>query len=85
MDAAASTPPRSAATADTGVAPRRERLRTGDGLELASYRWPAPASFAAPRATVALVHGLAEHAGRYQALAERLTAAGIEVVAADLP
>ncbi|AJX32446.1 Phospholipase ytpA [Burkholderia oklahomensis] len=84
MDAAASTPPRSAATADTGVAPRRERLRTGDGLELASYRWPAPASFAAPRATVALVHGLAEHAGRYQALAERLTAAGIEVVAADL-
>ncbi|WP_082721102.1 alpha/beta hydrolase [Burkholderia sp. ABCPW 14] len=59
-------------------------MRTGDGLELASYRWPAAASFAAPRATVALVHELAEHAGRYQALAERLTAAGIEVVAADL-
>ncbi|WP_082728177.1 alpha/beta hydrolase [Burkholderia mayonis] len=59
-------------------------MRTSDGLELASYRWAAAASLAAPRATVALVHGLAEHAGRYQALAERLTAAGIEVVAADL-
>ncbi|KVE44313.1 alpha/beta hydrolase [Burkholderia sp. BDU5] len=84
MDAAASISPRFAAPANAGVAPQRERLRTGDGLELSSYRWPAAASFAVPRATVALVHGLAEHAGRYQALAERLTAAGIEVVAADL-
>ncbi|EIP88632.1 hydrolase, alpha/beta fold family protein [Burkholderia humptydooensis MSMB43] len=83
MDAAASTSPRLAA--DSGTAPQRGRLRTADGLELASYRWPAAASpCAAPRATVALVHGLAEHAGRYQALAERLNAAGIEAVAIDL-
>ncbi|AHI72873.1 PGAP1-like family protein [Burkholderia thailandensis E264] len=83
MDAAASTSPGLAA--DPGSAPRRGRLRTADGLELASYRWPAAGlSPAAPRATVALVHGLAEHAGRYQALAERLNAAGIEVVAIDL-
>ncbi|AOJ09265.1 hydrolase [Burkholderia mayonis] len=84
MDAAASTSPRSAPLANADVTPQRGRLRTSDGLELASYRWAAAASLAAPRATVALVHGLAEHAGRYQALAERLTAAGIEVVAADL-
>ncbi|MGN6649918.1 lysophospholipase [Trinickia sp.] len=56
-------------------------VRTADGVELALYRWPC----AAPaRATVALLHGLAEHAGRYTALAERLAAAGIELVAIDL-
>lgn len=58
-----------------------EKVRTVDGRELALYRWPC----AAPtRATVALLHGLAEHAGRYAALAERLNAAGIELVAIDL-
>lgn len=62
--------------------PRIGRLRTADGLELASYRWPAGEG--APRATVALVHGLAEHAGRYAALAARLNAAGIDVLAVDL-
>ncbi len=58
-----------------------ETVRTTDGRELALYRWPcrAPA-----RATVALLHGLAEHAGRYAALADRLNAAGIELVAVDL-
>ncbi|RQS69861.1 lysophospholipase [Burkholderia sp. Bp8963] len=64
--------------------PRIKRLRTADGLELASYRWPAGDGGAAPRATVALVHGLAEHAGRYDALAARLNAAGIDVLAVDL-
>jgi len=38
-----------------------------------------------PRAAVLLVHGLAEHAGRYQALANALTAAGYLVLAPDLP
>lgn len=56
-------------------------VRTADGLELALYRWPCAAPV---RATVALLHGLAEHAGRYAALAERLAAAGIELVAIDL-
>ena len=59
----------------------REYVATADGMRLALYRWP---SAAAPRATVALVHGLAEHAGRYAPLAERLAAAGIESVAIDL-
>jgi len=52
-----------------------------DGVELALYRWP---STGPTRATVALVHGLAEHAGRYAPLADRLGAAGIELVAIDL-
>lgn len=56
-------------------------VRTVDGLELALYRWACAAPV---RATVALLHGLAEHAGRYAALAERLAAAGIELVAIDL-
>lgn len=83
MDAAAPTSPRSADA--SRAAPQPTRVRTADRLELACYRWPSTApSCAAPRATVALVHGLAEHAGRYQAFAERLNAAGIEVVAIDL-
>lgn len=56
-------------------------VTTADGVVLPLYRWqPAGAA----RATVALVHGLAEHAGRYAPLAERLNAAGIELVAIDL-
>ena len=37
-----------------------------------------------PRATVALVHGLGEHSGRYEKLAERFTQAGYGVRAIDL-
>ena len=82
------TPATASATAAPGPAaspaPRMGRLRTADGLELASYRWPPGDGTAPPRATIALVHGLAEHAGRYAALATRLNAAGIEVLAIDL-
>jgi alpha-beta hydrolase superfamily lysophospholipase len=56
-------------------------LRTRDGVELPLYVWRASAP---PRAAIALVHGLAEHAGRYAALAARLNAAGIDVYAIDL-
>lgn len=56
-------------------------VRAADGVELALYRWP---TVGPTYATVALVHGLAEHAGRYAALADRLGAAGIELVAIDL-
>ncbi|MCO8643596.1 alpha/beta hydrolase [Burkholderia multivorans] len=72
------------AGARTAPAPHIGRLRTADGLELASYRWPAHARATAPRATVALLHGLAEHAGRYAPLAARLNAAGIDLLAIDL-
>ncbi|HKT91899.1 MAG TPA: lysophospholipase [Paraburkholderia sp.] len=59
----------------------RSTLRTRDGVELPLYVWRASAP---PRAAIALVHGLAEHAGRYAALAARLNAAGIDVYAIDL-
>jgi acylglycerol lipase len=64
---------------DGGAA--RPLLMTRDGIELPLYRWRAAGT---RRATVALLHGLAEHAGRYAALAERLNAAGIELLAIDL-
>ncbi|MDR0878111.1 MAG: lysophospholipase [Treponema sp.] len=58
-----------------------------DGTRLFLRRWTArqikPGTGAAPRAVVHIVHGMAEHAGRYGRLAGRLTAAGIEVWAAD--
>lgn len=38
----------------------------------------------APRAVVALLHGLGEHSGRYERLAERFTDAGFAVSAIDL-
>ena len=47
-----------------------------DGENLAVYDWPRPD---APRATVLLVHGLGEHAGRYDALARHLGAWGYAV------
>lgn len=38
-----------------------------------------------PRAVLQIIHGMAEHAGRYARLAEVLTAAGYAVYAQDLP
>lgn len=81
---ATTTPAAVPAIAGSAPAPRMGRLRTADGLELASYRWPASDGTVPPRATIALVHGLAEHAGRYATLAGRLNAAGIDVLAVDL-
>lgn len=72
---------RPAAGARKGGAALRSTVTTSDGIDLPLYRWPASAPL---RATVALLHGLAEHAGRYAALADRLNSAGIELVAIDL-
>jgi alpha-beta hydrolase superfamily lysophospholipase len=54
------------------------------------YRWPAPAPAPAPgndnepvKAVVQIVHGLAEHAARYDRLARALTQAGYAVYASD--
>jgi acylglycerol lipase len=58
----------------------RFELRTADGQGLAAQAWLPPAS----RALVALVHGIAEHGGRYEAFAVRAVAQGIGVVAVDL-
>jgi alpha-beta hydrolase superfamily lysophospholipase len=51
-----------------------------DGTKLFLRRW-SPAG--QPAAVVHIVHGMAEHGGRYRSLAEKLTAAGIAVWAAD--
>ena len=53
---------------------------TRDGLELRTYEWPARGE---PRAHLLLVHGIAEHAGRYAHVAERLGNAGIVTHAYD--
>ncbi|MCL2410469.1 MAG: lysophospholipase [Treponema sp.] len=60
-------------------------FETHDGTKLYLYRWsPVDGTVAqAARAVVHIIHGMAEHALRYRHLAEKLTAFGIEVWAAD--
>jgi alpha-beta hydrolase superfamily lysophospholipase len=53
--------------------------RAVDGTSLHIHRWPA----AHPWAALVLVHGLAEHAGRYAHVGEAFAAEGIEVHAYD--
>jgi alpha-beta hydrolase superfamily lysophospholipase len=59
-------------------------VMTGDGLALLTQVWPA--SQRAPgtaRGVVVLVHGLGEHAGRYDHVARRLNGQGFNVVGYD--
>lgn len=49
-----------------------------DGDNLAVQHWPVRAGMQR-RGTVVLVHGLGEHAGRYERVAQRLTGWGFEV------
>ncbi|AEF85673.1 alpha/beta hydrolase family protein [Treponema primitia ZAS-2] len=53
---------------------------TDDGTRLFTRRWMSSRS---PRATVLIVHGMAEHSRRYEPLALRLAEAGFESWAAD--
>lgn len=53
-----------------------------DGLNLAVYDWPLPKRWR-PRAVVLIVHGLGEHAWRYDPLAQRLNEWGYCVRAYD--
>lgn len=55
---------------------------TFDGHNLAVYDWTLPHGVA-PRAVVVIVHGLGEHAWRYDRLATELTEAGFAVRAYD--
>ena len=55
-------------------------VRARDGTELHAYEWPAAGT---PRAHVLLVHGIAEHAGRYRHVATQLASAGITTHAFD--
>ena len=56
-------------------------LPTTDGIVLQGRRWEGEGP---PRAAIQIVHGVAEHAGRYNRLAAALNAAGFVVYAADL-
>jgi len=58
----------------------RSTLRTPDGLSLSTWHYPSPA----PRARVVLVHGYADHVGRYPHVIEALTGAGYDCHALDL-
>jgi alpha-beta hydrolase superfamily lysophospholipase len=55
-------------------------LTLKEGTQLFVYRWAQPKA----KASVQIVHGLAEHAARYGRLAEALNAAGYAVYASDL-
>lgn len=56
-------------------------ITSRDGTRLAIRRWEPSA---AARAEVVLCHGLAEHMGRYQHVAERLVAGGYAVTGVEL-
>ena len=58
----------------------RATIRTHDGLALSTCHHPCPA----PRARVVLVHGYAEHVGRYPHVIDALNGAEYEVHALDL-
>ncbi|TNF61401.1 MAG: alpha/beta hydrolase [Burkholderiales bacterium] len=53
-----------------------------DGLNLALYDWPLPMRWR-PRAVILIVHGLGEHAWRYDPLAQHLNDWGFAVRAYD--
>jgi alpha-beta hydrolase superfamily lysophospholipase len=55
-------------------------LRAADGVSLSGQAWMPPAL----RAVMTVVHGIAEHSGRYLGMAERADAAGLGVVSVDL-
>lgn len=55
-------------------------LRADDGRLIPVRRWGAGDS---PRAVIQVLHGLGEHAGRYERFARACNAAGISVVAHD--
>src|SRR3990170_2759580 len=58
-------------------------FRGAGGIELVTHRW-APDGTIAPRAAVAIVHGLGEHSGRYGAVVSALTGRGFAVHDFDL-
>ena len=58
-----------------------DSLRTSDGIALHLRRWPATTGDT--RGLVLIVHGLGEHIGRYDAVAQTLAALGWQVLGYD--
>jgi len=65
--------------ASTGASEWRS-FRASDGAEIYYRYWAGPAS---PRAVVQIVHGAAEHSGRYDRFAKALVGQGYAVYATD--
>jgi acylglycerol lipase len=63
------------------MASTTERVRAADSTELLVRKWPAEST--TPWATVLIVHGLAEHSGRYEHVGDRLAATGADVASYD--
>ena len=59
--------------------PLVRKFTDADGIDITFFEWPV----ASPRAVVQLVHGLGEHARRYDELAAVLNKAGYAVYASD--
>lgn len=73
-----------AAATTAAFAPVESRQRMRDGTELLLRTWqPDPAQFPEALGSLLLVHGLAEHSGRYQHVAEVLCGLGLRVRAYD--
>lgn len=67
------------------VAPVESRQRVRDGTELLLRTWlPDPGQWPEPRGTLLLLHGMAEHGGRYAHVAQLLCELGLRVRACDL-
>lgn len=64
------------------VASTIDRVAARDGTPLLLRRWPSDAGVA--WASVVLVHGLAEHSGRWEHVGAQLSRAGLDVEAMDL-
>lgn len=63
------------------VGATKEQLVARDGTSILVRRWSVAGE---PWAAMLLVHGLAEHSGRYDHVGRQLAAAGVETLAADL-
>lgn len=61
---------------------RVEHVAARDGTTILVRHWPVESS--EPWASILLVHGLAEHSGRYEHVGAQLAAAGIDAFALDL-
>jgi len=67
-------------TSSNSIPENEFTLTTSDGLKLFARSWGEPQG---SRAAVVLVHGLGEHCGRYERVAQALVADGLYVLAFD--
>ncbi len=68
-------PASSSSLSDTSPMPSIGAARMADGTQLRTLHWEAAGE---PWGVVEIVHGLGEHGGRYQTVADALTAAGLD-------